>query len=259
MRTAAALLAAAAVLLPGCGADDEPAAVRTSMDAMEVRTAGRLVGEGATGVWVFRPRGAPRDARLPTVVFLHGWTATAPDAYGPWIDHLVDGGRQVLLPVYQVPPYLSPRTAFANVVAGLRRAERVAPVDRRDVAAVGHSAGGALAEDLAAAAPRLGLPRPRVVLAAYPGRGFGFRGDSMLLPEATRRGTPRGVRLVAMAGDDDPVVGTRWARRMAQRAADGRYVLVRDAAVDDHLGPQRADAASRRTFWARFDALLRRR
>jgi hypothetical protein len=34
------------------------------------------------------------------------------------------------------------------------------------------------------------------------------------------------------------------------------YELIRDPAVSDHLGPQRADAASRRVFWRHLDALI---
>ncbi len=132
----------------------------------------RTVGSGPTAAVVLRPPGAPPRARLATVVFLHGWGGVRPAVYGPWLLHLLAGGRQVIYPVYQQPPFLSPQAAFADAVAGLRAALRVAPADPEDVVAAGHSAGGALAEDLAAGARRLGLPQPRAVLAAYPGRGF---------------------------------------------------------------------------------------
>ena len=64
--------------------------------------------------------------------------------------------------------------------------------------------------------------------------------------------------MVALAGARDTVVGDRAARRLVDRAGarEKRLVLVDDPAASDHLGPQRADAAARREFWARLDALI---
>ncbi len=63
--------------------------------------------------------------------------------------------------------------------------------------------------------------------------------------------------MIALAGSDDRVVGSRVARRIA-RATGGRLVVVDDPRASDHLGPQRSDAAARREFWRRLDALIRR-
>ena len=125
------------------------------------------------------------------------------------------------------------------------------PVDGPVVLA-GHSAGGALAADYAAVAGRVGLPVPRAVYSVYPGRSL--RGIPARIPEVG--GIPRGVRVVVAGSTDDRVVGTAVARRMARAAPDGRYEEVRDAAVRDHLGPQRAGARSRAVFWARLDRLI---
>jgi acetyl esterase/lipase len=244
------------VLLAGCGGDGAgtPASTSATTAAAPVRF---KVGQGVRAAYVFRPAGAAPDARLPTVVFLHGWTATDPEAYGPWVRHLVAGGRQVILPVYQSGLLTKPEEAFGNAIAGLRAALKRAPTQTSDVVAAGHSAGGALAADLAATAEELGLPVPRAVFAAYPGRMI--IGIPFTLPERGDAAIPAGTRVLALAGDDDRTVGTRWARRIARSAVDGEFRLVTDGRVDDHLGPQRADAASRATFWAPLDRLLSER
>ncbi|WP_205696076.1 alpha/beta hydrolase fold domain-containing protein [Conexibacter sp. SYSU D00693] len=228
---------------------------------MELRTEGseplvREVGVGARAAYVLRPPDAPARRPLPTVVFLHGWTAVSPKQYGGWLLHLLAGGHQVVFPVYQEPPFIGLDGVLADAAEGVHAALRRAPADQDDVVVAGHSAGGALAADLAAGARALGLPRPRAVFAAYPGRSI--LGLPALLPERDPRTTPRGTTVVALAGTEDVVVGTRWARRIARAVPGGRFVLVRDPEVADHLAPQREDAAARRTFWARLDALLSR-
>ena len=121
----------------------------------------------------------------------------------------------------------------------------------------GHSAGGALAADYAGIARSVGLPVPLAVFSAYPGRKlprlpFG-------IPELDPARIPAATRLVALAGTSDRVVGMRPARRLARLAGARRrqLVVIRDPAVSDHLGPQRADAPARREFWARLDRLIR--
>jgi alpha-beta hydrolase superfamily lysophospholipase len=210
---------------------------------------------------VLRPAGAGRRA-LGVVLFLHGWTAIAPAVYGAWLAHLVARGSEVIYPVYQDPPFLSPETALGNVVRGVRRAlaDPAAPVRRDGWVVAGHSAGGALAADYTASAGRLGLPVPRAILSAYPGRRL--RGLPPHIPEIDPRRIPRATRLVALAGADDRTVGQAPARRIVATAsripaARRRFVLVEDPALDDHLGPQRSTPAARRTFWAPLDALIR--
>jgi acetyl esterase/lipase len=119
----------------------------------------------------------------------------------------------------------------------------------------GHSAGGALAADYAAIARTAKLPPAVAVFSAYPGRTL--RGVRVGIPEIDPARIPGDTDVVALAGSDDRVVGSRVARRIA-RETGGRLVVVTDPAASDHLGPQRATPASRRQFWARLDALIAR-
>jgi hypothetical protein len=245
----------ALVLLAGCGG----AATAPTVDVSRLPPNGladveRLeLGRGDGAVVVYRPRGAPR--RPPGVLFLHGWGATDPVAYGRWIVHLVRAGNEVVYPRYQRGVASRPDRAFDGVVRGVITAMSAAPVRRGSLVVAGHSAGGAMAADYAAAAARIpALPRPRAVFSVYPGRRI--PGIPIGLPEA-RGDVPRTTRVVALAGARDSVVGTSWAQRIARRA-HGRYVLVTDPLVADHAAPQRFDAHARRAFWRPLDRLIRR-
>lgn len=187
-------------------------------------------------------------------MFLHGWTAADPRLYGPWLRHLVQRGSVVVYPVYQSVPFLSVDTAFANAVTGVRAALRDETIPTRLLTVAGHSAGGAMSADYAARAARLGLPRPRSVFAAYPGRMI--RRIPLRLPSVPLDTIASETRVVSLFGTDDRTVGDAEARRIAR--APGRSTLVRVDApqVDDHLGPQRAGPVTRREFWRRLDALI---
>ena len=213
-----------------------------------------FTGVGARGAWVLRRAGARDD---PVILFLHGWTAVNPTLYGPWLAHLVRQGSTVVYPVYQDAPFLAPVDAFAGVVAGVRAALEEEGLPRAGWVVAGHSAGGAMSADYAARADALGLPAARGVFAAYPGRQI--RGIPLRLPEVDPAQIPRRTRLIALYGANDQTVGDTTARRTVARARTQREQLVRveDPAVSDHLGPQRAGAATRRVFWRRLDALVR--
>jgi pimeloyl-ACP methyl ester carboxylesterase len=164
----------------------------------------------------------------------------------------------VIYPRYQDSFVDPPTQVLPAAVIGLRSALAATP-GLRGLVAVGHSAGGALAADLAAVAAAARLPAPAAVLSLYPGRGLA--GFDARLPPADLGAIPPGTRVDVLAGADDATVGTRYAREIARDAtrADVTYTLIEDPAVSDHLGPQRADAASRRTFWRRLDALISER
>ena len=138
-----------------------------------------------------------------------------------------------------------------------RRSQRV-DEEPGSLVVAGHSAGGALAADYAGIARSVGLPVPIAVFSAYPGRTlprlpFGDPGDR---PGADPGGHARG----RARGHARP--RGRHAAGAAARAPGGRaaasLVVIRDPAVSDHLGPQRADPAARREFWARLDRLIER-
>jgi dienelactone hydrolase len=260
MRRRWALIAVLAVLA-GCGGNSAeevtpPPRTPPPLDVSDlppnVPGVSRLeVGVGETSAVVLRPDGPPR--RPPGVLFLHGWAAVEPEAYGRWIVHLVRAGNQVIYPRYQESAISPPGRAFPAAVTAVRSALLKAPIKPGSLVVTGHSAGGALASDYAAAAKQLGLPPAQGVMSVYPGRRI--PGLPLELPEVDPRGIPAGVEVLAFAGDEDKVVGTETARRIA-RLSGGRYVLVSDDAVDDHNAPQRFDRVARRTFWTPLDKLM---
>ena len=238
---AAALLVG--LMLAGCGgADGGPPKLLTE-----------TVGNGPQTATIIRP---DVDGRLPVVLFLHGWGATRPRYYRPWLDHLARAGNAVIYPRYQDSFVEPPPQVLGNVLAGVREALARIDEDPGSLVVAGHSAGGALAADYAAIARSARLPVPVAVFSAYPGRAlprlpFG-------IPEIDPARIPAGTRVVALAGTRDRVVGTRPARRLARLAGARRrsLIVVSDPAASDHLGPQRADAVARREFWARLDRLI---
>jgi acetyl esterase/lipase len=162
----------------------------------------------------------------------------------------------VIYPVYQTPPFVSPRTALADFTDGVRTALRRTPHTTDGLVAAGHSAGGALVADYAATAAAQGLPVPEAILSAYPGRKLPR--FSPRIPEADLTRIPRSTEVVALAGADDVVVGSAAARSIARRRPARGCSPVTDPAVADHGGPQREDADARRAFWRRLDALISR-
>jgi acetyl esterase/lipase len=212
------------------------------------------VGSGARGAAIFRPRDA--RPKQPVVVFLHGWLAVDPALYGPWIAHLVHGGATVIYPSYQEAPFLDTVSPLPNTLVALRLAFEQVKVAPGRLVVAGHSAGGALAADYAASARAAGLPAPAAVFSVYPGRSL--RGISLRIPTVSARHIAAGTRVLALAGADDRVVGSRVARTIARTATRARATLriVRDRRVDDHGAPQRFGAASRLVFWAPLDRLI---
>lgn len=240
MRRLAALLLAASVAA-GCGGGGEPPRLITE-----------TVGSGPQTATIVRP---DVGGRVPVVLFLHGWGATRPRFYRPWLDHLAREGNAVIYPRYQDSVVEPPAQVLGNALAGVRLALRRVDEEPGSLVVAGHSAGGALAADYAAIARTAKLPGAVAVFSAYPGRTL--RGVRVGIPEIDPARIPAATDVVALAGSRDRVVGSRVARRIARRTG-GRLVIVRDPRTSDHLGPQRADAAARREFWARLDALIRR-
>jgi predicted esterase len=244
-RAAAALLLT--LVLAGCGGD-----------GLSEQRRGDLVyatgGEGAGRVTVIRPAAA--DGPLPVVLFLHGWGATEPHLYGPWLEHLARAGSAVIYPRYQDSFAEPPTQVLGNALVGVRTALEHTDVDTSSLVVAGHSAGGALAADYAAVARRVGLPVPRAAMSIYPGRAF--RGIRAAIPGAGP--VPAGTELLVLTGTDDAVVDPRDARTIYRTAATAQRALetIATPGASDHIGPQRATAVARREFWRRLDALITR-
>lgn len=245
-----AVLAVALVAVTGCGSGDE----RRGADPARLVT--ETVGSGVQTTTIIRPGG---ESPRPVVLFLHGWGATRPESYRPWLEHLARGGNVVLYPRYQESVLEPPAEVLGNLVAGVRLALGRLEERPRSLVVAGHSAGGALASDYAAVARSVGLPAATAVFAAYPGRSLADVPFS--IPEIDPSRIDPRTRILALAGARDTVVGDAAARaivRGATRVPAGnkRYEVIRRPAVADHLAPQRAERASRQTFWTRLDALM---
>ena len=240
MRRSVAALLTAALLAAGCGGDggDPP------------RLVTETVGRGPQTATIVRP---DVDGRVPVVLFLHGWGATLPRFYRPWIDHLAAAGNAVIYPRYQDSFVDEPSQVLGNALAGVRLALQRIDEEPGSLVVAGHSAGGALAADLAAIARTARLPVPVAVFSAYPGRAL--RRVNVGIPEINPARIPPSTEVVALAGANDRVVGQRVARRIA-RATGGRLIVVDDPRAADHLGPLRDDAGARGEFWRRLDALI---
>lgn len=238
----------------GCGTlGDEPA--RTSGPEAVRRV---HIGRGATGAQLIFRGSLARSRRV--VVFLHGWGIYGPRAYRGWMNHLARQGNVVILPRYQSGLDQAPEMILDNAVAGIRGAlERMGPASRSMVLA-GHSVGGALAADIAAVASERGLPAPRAVFAVSPGRAL--KEFPQGVPEIDPAAIPSAVRLVALASEQDTVVGERPARDLVQRAvavpeAARTFVSIPPGPAADHYAAALDTPPARATFWRRLDGLLR--
>ena len=213
------------------------------------------VGLGAQAAAIFR-RPAAAARRGPVVIFLHGWVATDPRRYGPWIGHLVGRGATVIYPVYQTRPAYETITPLANALTGVRAALAQVQLAPGRLVVAGHSAGAALSADYAAVAAANGLPAPAAVFSVYPGRKLSHL--AVPIPSADLSTIAPGTRVLAYAGERDTAVGTGTAQRIVAAAAQAEASLqiIRDDAVDDHSAPRRFDPAAQRTFWEPLDALV---
>jgi acetyl esterase/lipase len=153
------------------------------------------------------------------VVFYHGWYATSPGVYGAWIEHLVRSGHVVVFPRYHPAMAVPPFDYFNDAMEAVRDALKVLNTaaghvkpDINRVAVIGHSGGGPLAMQFAAAARDFGLPAPRAVVSLMPG-------------EVTRRSypslaaIPASTLLVVIVAEADFVAGDVRARQFFIEAA----------------------------------------
>jgi hypothetical protein len=165
----------------------------------------------ADGFWLFEPAD-PQPDSAAVVVFLHGYGAYNPMAYGKWIKHLVAKGNIVIYPRYQ-HNLIYPRpntfpsntaTAIRDALALLNTGDHVRPkVDK--VTYIAHSYGGVIASNLGVYWERYGVPKPAAMLLAEPGSGP-FKGARL----EDYSGLPADLHLLVVVGEDDFVVGAEF-------------------------------------------------
>jgi pimeloyl-ACP methyl ester carboxylesterase len=165
----------------------------------------------ADGYWLFVPND-PKPDSADVVVFLHGYGAYNPMAYGKWIKHLVAKGNIVIYPRYQRNVVWPRADAFpANAAIGIKNALEALkkgdfPYPRVDkIAYIGHSYGGVIATNLGVSWQEYGVPKPVSMLLCEPGSGplLGAR-----LTDYS--GLPADLKLTIVVGEDDYVVGSEF-------------------------------------------------
>jgi hypothetical protein len=214
-----------------------------------------MVGVGSRAAIILWRRGQapPRDA----VVFLHGWSPLPPFLYGAWLRHLAYDGNTIVYPVYQRSRDTKPEAFRAAAVAGIAAGLRVVHASRRRLIVIGHTTGGVIAFDYAAVAPSLNLPRPRGVLAIYPGRN---PGNGHIVP-ARLSAIPADTDLEVIGGLGDPLPhGEAEAAELLRNATSVhplRKTLLRSTEPNVG-GPVPGTAAARKAFWGPADRLIAR-
>lgn len=239
------------------------------------------VGSSPRGAWLFWPEREDNHV-LPVVVFLHGFSAVNPESYLAWIHHIVRRGAVVVFPDYQTgnPIEVAPTEFQANAIAGIHLAlteatdDVIGPASVNAFALVGHSLGGVLALNLAAAAEDEGLPVPDAVMPVEPGGCSECGGLSEIIgqPFADLGGIDPETHVIMVTGDRDTVVGRSAAgiawERLVNVPRDQRdFIELRSddhgspVLVADHSAPStggesgETDALDWYGFWKLFDLL----
>ncbi len=175
-------------------------------------------GSGDTEYWLYEPAD-PEPGSAPVVIFLHGWSAVNPQAYGAWIEHLVRRGNIVIFPRYQESVRTPVQNFTGNTLAALAAAfkelqagKHVRPQTDK-VAVVGHSMGGELSSSVAALAGSRGLPVPRAVMSVEPGKTW-TRSKRIAFPLEDLSKVDPSTLLLAVAGEEDHLAKDVDAKRI---------------------------------------------
>lgn len=189
----------------------------------------------ADGYWLFEPAD-PKPDSADVVVFMHGYGAYNPMAYGKWIKHLVAKGNIVIYPRYQKNLVFPRPEAFPeNAATGIRRAlkelekeERVKPRLEK-VAYIGHSYGGVIVSNLGVNWEQFNIPKPASMLLCEPGSGP-FKGAR--LPDYSALSPD--LQMVVVVGADDYVVGDEFGRMVFQTAVNtpNRNLVIQRRSTD---------------------------
>jgi hypothetical protein len=165
----------------------------------------------ADGYWLFEPAD-PQPEAAEVIIFMHGYGAYNPMAYGKWIKHLVAQGNIVIYPRYQRNLIFPRPNAFpANAAKGIREALKVLQTPGHvkpkldKVAYFAHSYGGVINTNLAVNWEKFNIPKPSAMLLAQPGSGP-FSGARL----PNYNGLPDDMNLLVIVGEDDFVVGAEF-------------------------------------------------
>ncbi|MBK8194716.1 MAG: hypothetical protein IPK76_16420 [Lewinellaceae bacterium] len=191
----------------------------------------------ADGYWLFEPAD-PKPDSAEVVVFMHGYGAYNPMAYGKWIKHLVAKGNIVIYPRYQKNLMWPRADAFPeNAATGIRRAlkelhkeGRVKPKTEK-IAYIGHSYGGVINANLAVNWQQYGIPKPASLLLCEPGSGP-LKGARL----SDYSGLPADLQMVIVVGAEDYVVGQEFGRLVFETAVNtpDRNLVIQRRSSDGH-------------------------
>lgn len=223
--------------------------------------------------WTYEPTGwtgaGARPAKVPLVVFLHGWTADDPKYYKDWINHLVRKGNDVIFPRYQKSAATPTGTFTPNAIYAVKhglkylKTVRVKADTAKGMALIGHSWGGPVAANIANEWSKNSLPKPKSLFLAEP---YNRSLDSSLT------GIPPTIKMDCLVGDVDTTAGRVgcdlvWGRTGHIPAKNRNYVWMfsddhgSPALVADHRAPASTadgtvvDALDYYGFWKIGDAL----
>lgn len=175
----------------------------------------------ADGYWLFEPAD-PKPDSAEVVVFMHGYGAYNPMAYGKWIKHLVAKGNIVIYPRYQKNlVWPRPESFPQNAATGIRNALKALGKDghvhprTEKVAYIAHSYGGVIVSNLGVNWEKYGVPKPASMLLCEPGSGP-FKGARL----TDYAGLPSDLSLVVVVGEDDYVVGEEFGRLVFETAVN---------------------------------------
>jgi predicted esterase len=247
MRLGPGLVALAFLMASaGCGGHDE---------LPSKATAEGPIGQGASGVWLYRPAGKPKDL----VVYFHGQggaVEATPENHLPWIRHLVARGSIVVYPRYETVYEVDPMEYIVN---GVRAATKRVDVDGLPVLAIGYSRGGALAVEYGAVAGEKEVPVPDSIMSVFPATFGNQQNEIDLGPLA------RFTQLLMLVGDKDTVVGAGGAATLGQRLQASGFpgeniqvavVKSHGAFTADHFAPLSTSPGAKAAFWKPADAVL---
>ena len=248
MRLGPGLLALTLLLAAlGCGGKNETTLTRATSEGP--------IGKGASGIWIYRPAGKPKDL----VIYLHGQGGASeamPDNHLPWIKHLVSRGSIVLYPRYEMEYEAEPMQFIAD---GIRTAEKRVDLDDLPVLVIGYSRGGGLAVEYGAVAVEEELPVPDAIMSVFPA-GFGNANQQVDLSPI-----PHTTEILFLVGDQDEVVDTRGAAFTGSRLQEAGFpgenihldlVESQGNFVADHFAPMQTTPAARAAFWEPADRIL---
>ena len=248
MRLGPGLVALTFLLVSsGCSGHEEKLPTKASAEGP--------IGQGSSGVWLYRPAGKPKDL----VVYFHGQggpTEATPTNHLPWIRHLVSRGSIVVYPRYETDFEPDPMQFAVN---GVRAAMERVDADNLPVLAIGYSRGGALAVEYGAVAGAKNVPVPDSIMSVFPAT-FGNQQHIVDL-----RPLPKFTKLLLLIGDADTVVGGSGAATLGQRLQASGFpgeniqldvVSSHGRFVADHFAPLQTTAAAKAAFWKPADTVL---